>query len=447
MDRSNLGVDIDQAWIMDGEGDLVLARYEDNVTQAVFNRLTCTMGALDWVYNNYGSYVKTFIGKPNTASRRDQLKRECQTRLNKDPRLIDAEVEIIAVQPRAIGMKVTGTLTGTHENFEEYLLFGEDDLYENIRNYRHAGFHDTYIRTRVRGYTAQPGGRVVIHAHVMDKKTEDFVPIGKVNVRIGTWGIGQAVEVQQSWGREPGSVTIAFNVPLFFSYGLHYMTVKYDGAPGYNSCTKKVPLHIVPFMPTKTFHKHKWGNSGTPNNDVLYMDVYKLGEYGPEKYWHKDAKTLAKDGLPSVKGAVYVEDANGIPVGYSSDGHGKVYLTMIHKLSDKIKTTIRMKESDASFTKKQPYLIEDCIVKDVYGRPVISGKVNILLDVGSRVIKASSNPQTLSFTTNSLNEGTVYQLQDHNGNIVDNVIVSESNDDGMTLQSTDQEGTEIIQID
>lgn len=37
MDRNNLGVDIDQAWIMEGEGDLVLSRYEDNVTQAVFN--------------------------------------------------------------------------------------------------------------------------------------------------------------------------------------------------------------------------------------------------------------------------------------------------------------------------------------------------------------------------------------------------------------------------
>ena len=450
MDRENLGIDVDQAWIMDGEGDLVLVKYEDNVTQAVYNRLTCTMGALDWVYNKNGSYIKEYIGTPNTPSRRESLRAECKRRLNRDPRLKDADVEIVAFGPRYVGLKVTARINGSHENLEEYLIFGDEDGYRSNIQHQIAGYHETYIRSRVEGYAARPGDRLVVHAHVCDKKTNDFVPIGKVNLRIGSYGIGQAVEIQQSWGLEPGTVTIAFDVPRYFGYGMHSLEFRYSGAPGYNPCSKQVPLYIVPYMPTKTYHAHTLGTNATDHDNHLYMDIYELGEYGSQRYWDKTPAQLKQDGLPKTKGMVYVEDWNGIPVGYAdnrSNSSGKVTLTMVKKLSDKIRTTIRMKEDDDSFTRKQPYLIEDCIVIDEYKRPVVSGTINIYLDVGSRVIKASSDPENLSFTTNSLTEGTVYQLQDSNGNLVDNVIVENSNENETNLVSTDEMGTEIIVID
>lgn len=450
MDRTNLGVDVDQAWIMDGEGDIVLVKYEENVTQAVYNRITCTMGALDWIYKDYGSYVKEYIGKPNTAPRRESLKTEIQKRINRDPRLFDADVTIVAYTPKYIGLKITGKLDGSHENFEEYLIFGEEDGYKSYLLHRVEGYDDTFIRSRAEGYAALPGDRLVVHAHVYSKQTNDLVPIGKVNLRVGNYGIGQAVEIQQSWGLEPGTVTIAFNVPRFFGYGLHYLEFRYSGAPGYNPCTKEVPLYVVPYMPTKTKHLHKLGTNYTDRNDRLYMDVYELGKYGSQKYWTKTPDQLEKDGLPETRGVVGVEDWNGIPVGYGdkrSNAHGKVKLTMIKKISDKVRTTIRMKEDDESFTLKQPYLIEDCVVTDEYKRPVISGKVNIYLDVGSRVIKASSDPSTLSFTAPSLEQGVVYQLQDHNGNLVDNIMIDESNDEETTLVSVNEQGTDVIVID
>ena len=95
MDKSNLGVDVDRQWICDGSGDLLLAKFEDNVTQAIFNRLSCTMDALDWIYKDYGSYVKDWIGKPNTASARESLLKEIEKRVKLDPRLDDCIVELL----------------------------------------------------------------------------------------------------------------------------------------------------------------------------------------------------------------------------------------------------------------------------------------------------------------------------------------------------------------
>lgn len=447
MEQAKLGVDIDQAWIMDGEGDLVLVKYDDNVCQAIFNRLSCTMGNLDWVYNNYGSYIKEYIGKQNTPSVRESLRNECEKRLKKDPRLTDCEVDIVAYTEDAIGLHVTGFLDNIGKKMDEYLIIGSEDLYESKTSYQIDGYKDTYIISRARGYAGQPGQKIVVHAHVLIKGTDDLVPIGNINLRIGRYGIGRSIELQQSWGTEPGTVTIAFTIPRYMEYGLHYLTFKYEGSPGYNACQKKVKLLVVPTMPTTTYHNHTRGNTYTHRDDTLFMDVYELGEYGSQKYWEKSSQQLKKDGLPKTRGAIYVEDYNGIPVGYGeSSSKGKVHLTMIKKLSDKINTTIKMYEDDDSFTFKQPYLIERCEVRDEYGRDVISGNVNIYAEVGSNIIMASTNPESLSFTTTSLVDHGVYSLVDTNGNLVDNLVANVTEEGDVNLSSTNEQGTEEIII-
>ena len=79
------GVDIDSSFTFK-DGDLVLAEYEDNLVQAIANRLNTDLGELDLFYDDYGSVITGFLGwKQSDAVQ--YIKAELDNVLLKDPRI------------------------------------------------------------------------------------------------------------------------------------------------------------------------------------------------------------------------------------------------------------------------------------------------------------------------------------------------------------------------
>ena len=79
------GVDIDSSFNFK-DGDLVLAEYEDNLVQAIANRLNTDLGELDLFYEDYGSVITGFLGwKQSDAVH--YIKAELDNVLLKDPHI------------------------------------------------------------------------------------------------------------------------------------------------------------------------------------------------------------------------------------------------------------------------------------------------------------------------------------------------------------------------
>ena len=69
-----VGTDIDRQWILNAnkenyegveerEGDISLVKGSENLSQAIYLRLTAYFDSLKWAYVDYGSYTKDWLGK------------------------------------------------------------------------------------------------------------------------------------------------------------------------------------------------------------------------------------------------------------------------------------------------------------------------------------------------------------------------------------------------
>lgn len=88
-----LGVDINSNWEFH-DGDLKLISYEQNMGQAVINRLKCYLGAMNIFYNNYGSQITHYLGGINNKRTGEYIRIEIETRVLNDPRIINVECTI-----------------------------------------------------------------------------------------------------------------------------------------------------------------------------------------------------------------------------------------------------------------------------------------------------------------------------------------------------------------
>ena len=87
------GVDIDSSFEF-LDGDLKLASYEENLVQAIGNRLRTIYGSLSMFYEDYGSYLYTFLGWRRRDETLNFIKIEVENTLKKDPRLTNFNVEV-----------------------------------------------------------------------------------------------------------------------------------------------------------------------------------------------------------------------------------------------------------------------------------------------------------------------------------------------------------------
>ena len=80
------GVDFDSRMIFQ-DGDILLTGYEDNLAQAVVNRLNTQLNELDWFYEDYGSVLTGFFGWKANTNTLQYIKTEINTVLKQEPRL------------------------------------------------------------------------------------------------------------------------------------------------------------------------------------------------------------------------------------------------------------------------------------------------------------------------------------------------------------------------
>ena len=86
------GVDIDSSFTF-RDGDLVLSEYEDNLVQAIVNRLNTDLDELELFYGDYGSVITGFLGWKQSDALH-YIKAELDNVLMKDPRIYQHESSI-----------------------------------------------------------------------------------------------------------------------------------------------------------------------------------------------------------------------------------------------------------------------------------------------------------------------------------------------------------------
>ena len=89
----DLGTDIKTEWVF-ADGDLVLIREEDNLLQAVANRLSCYQPNLEVFYQLYGGFLVNYLGRKRKPELLEFMKIEVDTIVSQDPRINDFETEL-----------------------------------------------------------------------------------------------------------------------------------------------------------------------------------------------------------------------------------------------------------------------------------------------------------------------------------------------------------------
>ena len=88
-----LGVDISSDFTFT-DGDINLARYDDNLVQAIANRLQTDLDELELFYEDYGSIMMSFLGWRGNDETIGFISSELETVLQQDSRILGWEHEI-----------------------------------------------------------------------------------------------------------------------------------------------------------------------------------------------------------------------------------------------------------------------------------------------------------------------------------------------------------------
>lgn len=87
-------------------GDLQLAEYEENIAQAIGNRLNTVYDTLDVFYADYGSVLTRFLGWRNTDNTLKFVKLEVDNVLSQDPRLDEFSTSVEYVNSDRIRINI-----------------------------------------------------------------------------------------------------------------------------------------------------------------------------------------------------------------------------------------------------------------------------------------------------------------------------------------------------
>lgn len=88
------------------DGDIKLAEYEENIGQAIANRLNTYTNSLDIFYNGYGSFFTQFFGWRRRQTTLDMMKTELETTLAEDPRITQYSTELWFMDDGSVGIRI-----------------------------------------------------------------------------------------------------------------------------------------------------------------------------------------------------------------------------------------------------------------------------------------------------------------------------------------------------
>ena len=88
-----LGVDLNSNFTFEN-GDIKLSKYEDNLVQAIINRLNTNLDELELFYESYGSVIRGFLGWRADETTLSYISTEITTVLNDEPRITDFDINV-----------------------------------------------------------------------------------------------------------------------------------------------------------------------------------------------------------------------------------------------------------------------------------------------------------------------------------------------------------------
>jgi len=122
-----MGVDIDRSWSF-ANGDLKIVKYDNNIQQAVRNRLTCLLNALDIFYVEYGTLLFNYLGKKNNESTHEYIRIEIEKRLGFDPRFKHVECKVNNITQETVDVNLILTFLNG-EIYEDNFVIGIGEMY------------------------------------------------------------------------------------------------------------------------------------------------------------------------------------------------------------------------------------------------------------------------------------------------------------------------------
>ena len=123
-----LGVDIRSDFTFEN-GDLKLSKYEENLVQAVTNRLTTNHDELNLFYEDYGSVLTGFFGWKANEETISYIQTEINIALSNEPRIISHESEVEYLKNGLIRINLTMT-TSSEADIEANLILNKDGTIE-----------------------------------------------------------------------------------------------------------------------------------------------------------------------------------------------------------------------------------------------------------------------------------------------------------------------------
>ena len=127
-----IGADIASSWTFNEHGDLDLASDEENITQAITNRLSTWLNDFDLYYLEYGSVFTSYLGWRKNEETLRFMQLELENTLKQDPRLQDFDIELEFNEQGGVNVYLTINFEDTDMSLS--LVVSEDGSINIIEN-------------------------------------------------------------------------------------------------------------------------------------------------------------------------------------------------------------------------------------------------------------------------------------------------------------------------
>jgi phage baseplate assembly protein W len=123
----DLGVDINKDWNI-SNNDLNLVSDEDNICQAIANRLGTYQPSLAVFYTAYGGFLNSFFGRKKTQETLDFMRIEINNILSQEPRLETYNLDLSYDDEGKVHIDLRLDYNEEYEDVELNLVLSENGL-------------------------------------------------------------------------------------------------------------------------------------------------------------------------------------------------------------------------------------------------------------------------------------------------------------------------------
>lgn len=387
--KQQLGVDVDNSWQL-FNGDLLLVEGEDNLYQAISNRITCILDDMSIFYDSYGSTMREYIGEVNFVDNHTRMENEILLRLTDEPRISNAEVTVTGVTSNEVYINIHAIIDEYHDFDGNFVLdaYGGATEYKSKRVTQINFGVNNYINPEGEMYQVRRGDTVTMRCFVYDaNKINSLMPcFNKTNGNLSDdilAGVPQGIVIfsynkipvyqcnladdnevvhetyhtddDKHWGHADWTWTCPEDLPL----GKYTFEARYIGCGKYSSCKTYTTFMVV----------DKYDTTTVIDDPKTYVTVGEKARVPTHVYdIHK--------GLVS-EGEVYY---------YIGMGHNKMgtALEILDYYLSKEKSSI----TGESFLSSN-VLYANASLKDSFGDGLLCGRVNFYIGNSEGFMKAT----------------------------------------------------------